>query len=221
MGNDAVDRRILDCANVEFAKSGYHRTVVSDIAARAGVGKGTVYRRFGDKKRLFTAMIRQRIRDMEAALRAVLDEAAAPEQNLAAIVDVYLGLSDHSRELIEIIITEGTQLINKEKEELKEELEAVLQLIEGVFREGLDQGRFRIRDTRNMAFLLHRFLISVLEGSVLFGFRPRETVGPLLLDVVLNGIRSDQAGGSPLSVRRVNGTLAVHRQCSRKSSDVP
>lgn len=196
MDTNAVNRRILDCANVEFAKSGYHRTVVSDIAARAGVGKGTVYRRFGDKKRLFTAMIRQGIRDMEAGLRGALDETAAPEENLGAIVDVYLGLSDHSRELMEIIITEGTQLIKREKEELKEEIEAVLQLIEGVFREGLDQGSFRIQDTRNMAFLLHRFLISVLEGSVLFGFRPRETVGPLLLDVVLSGIRSEQARGA-------------------------
>ncbi len=138
-------------------------------------------------------MIRKGIGDTGAGLREALDESAAPEENLEAMVDVYFGLADHSRELIEIIITEGTQLISKEQKELKEELDAVLQVIEGVFRKGLEQGRFRIQDTRNMAFLLHRFLISALEGSVLLGFRPKESVRPLLLDVVLNGIRTEQA----------------------------
>ena len=193
MDTNAVNRRILDCAKIEFGKSGFHRTVVSDIADRAGVGKGTVYRRFGDKKSLFTAMIRQGISDMEADLRGALDETAAPEENLEAMIDVYFGLSEPSRELIRIIITEGTRLISMEHEELKAELEAVLQVIEGVFQQGLKQGRFRIQDTRNMAFLLHRFLISVLEGSVLFGFGLKETMGPMMLDVVLNGIRTEQA----------------------------
>ena len=193
MDTNAVNRRILDCAKIEFGKSGFHRTVVSDIADRAGVGKGRVYGRFGDKKSLCTAMIRQGISDMEADLRGALDETAAPEENLEAMIDVYFGLSEPSRELIRIIITEGTRLISMEHEELKAELEAVLQVIEGVFQQGLNQGRFRIQDTRNMAFLLHRFLISVLEGSVLFGFGLKETMGPMMLDVVLNGIRTEQA----------------------------
>jgi AcrR family transcriptional regulator len=193
MNNDTVNRRILDVAKVEFAKSGYHRTVVSDIADRAGVGKGTVYRRFGDKKGLFTAIIRTGIQDMEADLKGALQESATPEENLETMVNVFFGLYDHSRDLIEIIMTEGTQLIGMEQEELKEELNAVLEVIEGVFQQGLDQGRFRIQDTRNLSFLMHRFLISVLEGAVFFNYRPRETFGPMMLDIVLNGICTEQA----------------------------
>lgn len=193
MNNDAVNRRILDGAKIEFARAGYHRTVVSDVADRAGVGKGTVYRRFGDKKGLFAAMIRQSIRDMEGDLKRVLDTSASPEENLTTLVNVFFGLSDHSRELIEIIITEGTQVMGLEKEKFQQELDGLLQVIEGVLQQGIEQGCFCVKDTRSLTFLLHRFMISVLEGSVFFGYRPQETFGPLMLDVLLNGIRTEQA----------------------------
>jgi len=192
MYKDSINRRILEGARVEFAKSGYHRTVVSNIADRVGVGKGTVYRRFGDKKGLFTAIIRQGIQDLEADLRRSIQDTASPEENLEIMVNVFFGLYDHSRELIEIILTEGTQLIGIEQDELKAELDAVLQVIEWVFRQGIEQGRFRITDAGTLAFLMHRFLISVLEGAVFFNYRPKEAFGPLLLDIVLNGIRQEQ-----------------------------
>jgi hypothetical protein len=79
-----------------------------------------------------------------------------------------------------------------EQDELKAELNSVLQIIEGVFQQGIEQGRFRIKDTGTLAFMMHRFLISVLEGAVFFNYRPKETFGPLLLDIVLNGIRQEQ-----------------------------
>ena len=34
---------ILDAAARVFAKRGYNRTLVTDIAAQAGIGKGTIY----------------------------------------------------------------------------------------------------------------------------------------------------------------------------------
>ncbi|MFW6388513.1 MAG: helix-turn-helix domain-containing protein, partial [Desulfohalobiaceae bacterium] len=45
MQQNQIEERILQAAQAEFAKNGFHKTVVSDIASRAGVGKGTVYRR--------------------------------------------------------------------------------------------------------------------------------------------------------------------------------
>jgi len=49
-------RRLLDAAAAEFADRGYHRTLVSDIVARAGVGQGTFYRFFDGKREVFAVM---------------------------------------------------------------------------------------------------------------------------------------------------------------------
>ena len=48
---------ILDAAVLTFAAHGYNQTDVQEIADRVGVGKGTVYRHFGNKEALFLAAV--------------------------------------------------------------------------------------------------------------------------------------------------------------------
>ncbi|MFI6908428.1 TetR/AcrR family transcriptional regulator [Nonomuraea sp. NPDC050394] len=48
---------IIDAAKVEFLKEGYTAASVDAIASRAGVSKPTIYKHFGNKERLFLAVI--------------------------------------------------------------------------------------------------------------------------------------------------------------------
>ncbi len=54
----AAERRdqILDCALEAFAESGYHATSIADVCSRAGIGRGTLYQYFGDKRALLEAL---------------------------------------------------------------------------------------------------------------------------------------------------------------------
>ena len=65
-------QRILEVARDAFAEDGLAVTL-DEIARRAGVGVGTVYRRFPDKEQLIDALFEERIGEMvkiaEAALR--------------------------------------------------------------------------------------------------------------------------------------------------------
>lgn len=47
---------ILDAARTVFAKRGYHRTTIKNIAAQAGVADGTVYNYFDSKDDLLSAL---------------------------------------------------------------------------------------------------------------------------------------------------------------------
>jgi len=77
--DDAVSERILDAALDLAAASGIRHLTMDDVASRAGVGRMTVYRRFGDKSRLVEALA---IREGRRCL-AELDAAAAPDQPIA------------------------------------------------------------------------------------------------------------------------------------------
>jgi AcrR family transcriptional regulator len=59
---DATDERILDGALSSIAAYGPARATVDDIAAAAGVGRATVFRRFGSKEAVLN-----RLRDREVA----------------------------------------------------------------------------------------------------------------------------------------------------------
>jgi AcrR family transcriptional regulator len=74
--DDAVSTRILDAALSLAAASGVRHLTMDDVARRAGVGRMTVYRRFGDKARLLEAL---GVREGRRCL-AALDAATTPDQ---------------------------------------------------------------------------------------------------------------------------------------------
>ncbi|HTO70822.1 MAG TPA: helix-turn-helix domain-containing protein [Myxococcota bacterium] len=53
----ATRRRVLAAAELLFARRGYEATGMADVAERAGVGVGTLYHHFPDKRALLLALI--------------------------------------------------------------------------------------------------------------------------------------------------------------------
>ena len=62
---------ILKAALDEFCEKGFAATRVEDVAARAGVAKGTIYLNFKDKQALFEELIRSTLGAHIARLEAV------------------------------------------------------------------------------------------------------------------------------------------------------
>src|SRR5882672_323577 len=61
-------RLVLAAAERLFAENGVSCTSMDAIAAAAGVGKGTLFRRFGDRATLALAVLDQRERDLQDAI---------------------------------------------------------------------------------------------------------------------------------------------------------
>ena len=92
---DAARNRaaVLAAAARLFAEHGVAGVSMDQVAAAAGVGKGTVFRRFGDKAGLAAALLDARERGLqEAILRGPppLGPGADPADRLAAFADAYL-----------------------------------------------------------------------------------------------------------------------------------
>jgi len=71
-------KRLLDAAAEVFAEQGLEAST-AEIARRAGVGHGTVFRRFPSKDALIAAVVVERLRELIAAAEVALasDDAAA------------------------------------------------------------------------------------------------------------------------------------------------
>ncbi len=79
----AKERAILDAALDVFAERGFAEARVEDVAARAGVAKGTIYLYFASKELLFEGLIRTGI---AAPIAAASAEAAALDLPFEAVV---------------------------------------------------------------------------------------------------------------------------------------
>lgn len=68
---DAVRNRdlLLRTARAVVAEDGAHKVTMEHLAERAGVGKGTVFRRFGSRSGLFQALLEDDEREFDARFR--------------------------------------------------------------------------------------------------------------------------------------------------------
>lgn len=74
----AVTRnRLLAAATEVFAANGFHATSLADVADRAGYTIGAVYSNFASKDDLFHALMRERMRALEASLESAFGSADA------------------------------------------------------------------------------------------------------------------------------------------------
>ena len=80
---DATSERILDAALELVGASGLRHLTMDDVAARAGVGRMTVYRRFGDRDRLVDALAIRESRRCLAEIDATVDPGAPIDEQIA------------------------------------------------------------------------------------------------------------------------------------------
>ncbi|HTE53595.1 MAG TPA: TetR/AcrR family transcriptional regulator [Kofleriaceae bacterium] len=79
MRADDRQRQILACAKRVFARRGFHAANISHICAEAGIGRGTLYQYFENKKAVFTAIIRQVLDRVQALVGMATDPLPVPE----------------------------------------------------------------------------------------------------------------------------------------------
>ena len=86
-------RKILDAAAALLTDRGVDGLTMDELARRAGVGKGTLYRNFTDKPGIASALLDDRVRDMHARMLQgppPLGPGAPGGERLSAFVDAYL-----------------------------------------------------------------------------------------------------------------------------------
>ncbi|MEV6008220.1 helix-turn-helix domain-containing protein [Streptomyces sp. NPDC051976] len=92
---DAARNRaaVLEAAAGLFAEHGVEAVSMDQVAAAAGVGKGTLFRRFGDKSGLAVALLDARERLLQEGVLhgpPPLGPGAPADERLAAFVDAYV-----------------------------------------------------------------------------------------------------------------------------------
>jgi AcrR family transcriptional regulator len=100
--------RLLEAARTAFAAQGLS-VPLDEIARRAGVGPGTLYRHFPAKEALFEAVLHdriQRLADEARALRSAPDAGAA----LLGFIDRLIAEAALKRDLVDALASVGAEL---------------------------------------------------------------------------------------------------------------
>ena len=144
---------ILEAASRVFAEKEFHEVLIDDVAAMAGVGKGTVYRYFRTKDELYFEALLQAFDDLSATLADAVAEETSPMLRLERIVRESLRFSWERRHLLGLLQRDERRFAMREAE-LRRRREGMMALVQKVILDGIERREFRGVDARIAAELL-------------------------------------------------------------------
>ena len=179
---------ILEAAEELFIERGLGVTL-NDIAHHAGVGVGTVYRRFPDKDRLIEGLFERRLEEMVDLMQRALDDPD-PWTGLVSFLEGALELQSRNFALKDLILgtSEGLDSICKLRDRL-------LPLGQRLIRRAQDAGELRPDFEPSDMPLIQLMVSAIIDGA--------RDVDPELwrrfLQIVLQGLRANPTPPKPLT----------------------
>ncbi len=185
----------LDC----FAARGFAATRLDDVAARAGVTKGTVYLYFPNKEELFKAVVRQSLLPhLERAMGELARVAEDPAERIRRVLGFF------ARELLnspigvipKLIITEAGNFPELARFYLHEVINRGRALLAETIRQGVERGRFRPVDPDHAFFsVVAPLVLAALWQRSLGPYDNRPLDGEAMIrdhvELILRGLAPD------------------------------
>lgn len=201
-------RRILEAAATVFAERGLDVSL-DDIAAAAGVGVGTVYRRFPDKDALIDALFEDKIAEVEREMRGAL-EVEDPWDAFETFMRAVCRLQAEDRGLKEALLTR-----DRGRERVAMARERIAPVAMQVLRRAQQAGAVRAD--------LGAYDVPMMHFAV--GYVAERTRGAApgywerLLTVLLDGLKADAARtpmpAEPLQEAQFVGAMTTSRPPGR------
>lgn len=139
---------ILDAAALVFAKRGYNRTLVADIAAQADIGKGTIYEYFSSKEDLFFAVFEWLTKQSGAKANIGISAlGGSVSDRLKALSDSLMHQWMEARDLYTLVMefwsaSASSKMRDRFKEAFREAYKDFRHIVSTLISEGIDRGEF-------------------------------------------------------------------------------
>jgi AcrR family transcriptional regulator len=198
----AKREEILAAAVAEFAHRDFHEVLMDDVAARAGVGKGTLYRYFPTKEELFVAAVLRELSESHTEHLSTLDEAAPLRDVLERTVSRMVGYFQGKEELLTLLQRYEHRLPAADAALMRQRRAEVLDAVAGALTRNVHGGALRRIDTR----LAAEMLFGMVRTAVLYR---REHGGDIdrttreVVSLFLDGVHSHETQNARAPLRAV------------------
>ncbi|MGQ1786470.1 MULTISPECIES: TetR/AcrR family transcriptional regulator [unclassified Saccharicrinis] len=144
--NESVRVSILEAAQGLFAKFGYKKTTMEDIALELHKGKSSLYYYFKNKEEIFQAVIDKEQGELISNLRVVVESDKNPQEKLNDYVLTRMKTISEQDNYFKALTDErfgGIEFVKAVKESTEK---AEVEMIETIINEGVADGSFQMKN---------------------------------------------------------------------------
>ncbi|MBW1704086.1 MAG: TetR/AcrR family transcriptional regulator [Deltaproteobacteria bacterium] len=141
--NNKKYHKIIEAATKVFAKKGFYKAKISEIAREAEVADGTIYIYFENKDDILICLFEEQMKAVLDNMVIRISEEDDPVKKLEKFALAHLQLVEQNKNMAEIIQVEVRQSSKFMKEYRNEPFVQYLELIADIIRQGQKEGLFR------------------------------------------------------------------------------
>ncbi len=190
--HDAKER-VLEAALEVFSQKGFHPATMDEIAEKAGVGKGTLYRHFETKEKLFAELVRLRLEELEKSASAAIDETDDVLTMISKYLRIYFEFFDRNQRLYRLIMQEDLDLAEHSPDQYFKKVMRTVPNLKRKIYEGTQQGILKDVDFQTVFYGTMGFAHGVIQKWL-----ARDCCYPLsdeipgVLEVLFHGFVNDE-----------------------------
>ncbi len=198
---EARPAEIIAAALDSFAERGFAGTRLDDIAARAGVTRGTLYLYFSSKEELFKAVVRQSIVPIIARGEEMVAHSREPAAELLSklLLSIPAAVAGSPVSAIpKLVISEARNFPDLAQFYLEEVVRRGRRLLKSIVARGVERGEFRPVDTDYIFYCVMSPILLAMLWKHSFEPYDGKRLDPQALcrahlDVLLRGLTNPEA----------------------------
>ena len=201
-GNPPVGRRareralrraeVLDTTRRLFARKGYQRTTMVEVAAASEVALGTLYQIFPSKEAMLCSLLEDYIDQLIERVRAAAAAADGSREMLPRVVRTQLAFSVENADVLRLYLSGWTgyefSVRQRFGERLDDKYEQYLDVLETLFRRGARDGAFVAGPPRRLAVTLAGMIHALVRRWLREKDLDLLAEGAAVVEVLLQGV---------------------------------
>jgi AcrR family transcriptional regulator len=179
-------KRIIQVATQLFSEKSYHNVTIDEVAANAGIAKGTIYLYFESKEKLYLEILENGFESIESLIEKEVAKTDRATEKLKKVLRLIFGFYRQNLDVLRILSRDETHLIREHYQFTEHWRERRVKLYEKILEKGVREGSFRPINTR-----LAALIIFGLVRSVMFFYKTNksaEETAEEVLSIIESGI---------------------------------
>ena len=183
---------MLDITRRLFARKGYQRTTMVEVAASSEVALGTLYQIFPSKEAMLCSLLEDYIDRLIERVRLAADESGDAREQLRQVVRTLLTFSQDNVDVLRFYLSgwTGYEFTVRQRfgDRIDEKYEEYLRFLESIFRRGARDGVFTAGPPRRLAVALAGMIHAVVRRWLREKSLDLLAEGDALVEMLLHGI---------------------------------
>ena len=196
---EATRRHIIQIAAKEFARLGFDQANINTIAELAGIGKGTIYLYFANKRELFLSMLRVIAQAQLTTIRTAVAPERTMQQRLERLFRAFVELAVADDDSFNVYMSALYGVNRAFKDEATRLLRDYVAVITLLLEQSQVRGEIQCADVDAAALMVISLTESYVLSARVLGHTPQQITkqAPSVARLILQGIGQTEQEKAP------------------------